>query len=634
MMRIGFAALVCFSVALASRADVGDPQIRTDHPWYPGELACSTFERLFVTQAEQYERATGRKVDSEEQKALASWFWRNTHYAHGEEGAENLWGGGFTKGDLRTREYWTGLFAHGFGLCGTTHSQWTAEMEFLLGHARGRGMGVTGHNSFEVWLTGGEYGAGRWALLDHDLSTVVFGPSGKRLLSIPEVIANQTQLTRRDFMPQKQNGWLVCGLHPGDGASYRDYNTAEYLAGYVGPPPMLQLRRGEMLRRYFAPGLESGKEFVFWGRNYNSGGIPGPERNWTWVNQPEQMFNSRTGPSGKTGQARFGNAVYTYTPDFRSGDYREAVVDEGDSHVTFEFNTPYIIAATPPNAKPWGIYDSGCSNGLVLRGNLSCDVAVSVNAGATWTKKSFADGLDFTDAVKGSRQYLLRLDAPAKSLANSRLTIRTVCQANTAVLPRLKDAGTKVTFAASHQAIASVGRTKPHAAQHVAAGSFDSPSVTLKVTSPRSEPLTTLFAAAHVASGNPPDSNIKFQIEASLDGGTNWKPFVTDWNITRRGEEPKDFWSQSFCYGSTPLDGVATNVLVRFTNSGHRNYLRAEAHAVYRTPTQDTTRVTFQWKDDSGEHTESREFSSAGDWQLKTGKSVQTRWVEFAVARR
>ena len=23
---------------------IGDPQVRADHPWYPGELACSTFD--------------------------------------------------------------------------------------------------------------------------------------------------------------------------------------------------------------------------------------------------------------------------------------------------------------------------------------------------------------------------------------------------------------------------------------------------------------------------------------------------------------------------------------------------------------------------------------------------------------
>src|SRR5205085_2227556 len=134
-------------------AGVGDPQVRTDHPWYPGELACSTFERLAATEAEVYERVTGTKPTTDEQKALAAWLWRNTHYAHGEEGAADLWGKGFSDGgDLRNREYWTGLFAHGFGLCGTTHSQWVAEMESLLGHGRGRAVGLDGHNSFEVFL--------------------------------------------------------------------------------------------------------------------------------------------------------------------------------------------------------------------------------------------------------------------------------------------------------------------------------------------------------------------------------------------------------------------------------------------------------------------------------------------------
>ena len=38
------------------------------------------------TQAAAYERVTGRKVESDEDRALASWYWRNLHYAHGEEG--------------------------------------------------------------------------------------------------------------------------------------------------------------------------------------------------------------------------------------------------------------------------------------------------------------------------------------------------------------------------------------------------------------------------------------------------------------------------------------------------------------------------------------------------------------------
>src|SRR5437588_954351 len=84
-------------------AGVGDPQVRTDHPWYPGELACSTFDRLFATEADVFARVTGTRPTTDEQKALAAWLWRNTHYFHAEQGAEDLWGEGFTRGlDLRT----------------------------------------------------------------------------------------------------------------------------------------------------------------------------------------------------------------------------------------------------------------------------------------------------------------------------------------------------------------------------------------------------------------------------------------------------------------------------------------------------------------------------------------------------
>src|SRR5207237_9541296 len=111
MIRMPLAALgLALPVLLATAAGsgVGDPQVRTDHPWYPGELACSSFPRLAATQAELYRHVTGTLPATDEQKAIASWLWRNTHYWHGEEGAQDLWGGGFTEGsDLRTREYWT-----------------------------------------------------------------------------------------------------------------------------------------------------------------------------------------------------------------------------------------------------------------------------------------------------------------------------------------------------------------------------------------------------------------------------------------------------------------------------------------------------------------------------------------------
>ncbi len=430
-----------------------------------------------------YKRVAGRPCVTDEDKALAAWLWRNTHYWHGEDGAEDLWGKGCGKGgDVRTREYWTGLFSHGYGLCGTTHSQWVAEMEARLGHGRGRAAGADGHNAFEVFLKGEAYGDGKWVLLDHDLSTVVFDPTGKRLLGLKEISADWKKLTDRGFKPERQRGWLLCGLHPGDNASYARHSSAEYLAGYAGPPPMVHLRRGETLRRYPQPGLEDGKTFVFWGRNCNTGDIPGPERTHTWVNQPDAMFGSKYGAGNKPGQARFANAVYAYTPDFASGDYKEGIVSEDAAQVTFEFQSPYIIAATPPNAKEWGIYDAGCKNGLIVHGKAECKVAISVDRGKTWADAGKVTGaIDLTDAAKGHRQYWLRLHTGAKALVDRGLTVTTVCEANASVMPRLKDSSTTVNFAASGRALASAGPTLPQATAHVVDGKFDSSAVTLGV---------------------------------------------------------------------------------------------------------------------------------------------------------
>jgi hypothetical protein len=618
-----------------SLAGVGDPQLGTDHPWYPGEADCSSWPRLFATQAAVYKRITGRDVRSDEDKALAAWLWRNTHYWHGEEGAENLWGQGFGKGlDSRTREYWTGLFAHGFGLCGTTHCQWVAEMQALLGHNRGRAVGTAGHSAFEVFLTGEPYGKGQWILLDHDLSTIVFDPQGKRLLGMRDIAPDWKRLTDRRFRPDRQRGWLLCGLHPGDNASYAQYNAAEYLAGYAGPPPRVNLRRGETLRRYLAPGLDDGKTFVFWGRNYNTGGIPGPERAHTWVNQPDAMHGSKTGAGYKPGQARFANAVFTYTPDFRSDDYKEGVIAEDDNQVTLEFQSPYIIGTTPANKDAWGIYAPGGRNGLVIQGKGGMQLSLSVDRGATWQPAGKLDGtLDLTDAAKGYRQYWLRLHAGAKALRDSGLSIRTVCQANASTMPHLSEGGSTVRFAASDTALVSAGPTLPQARSHLIAGKFDSPAVTLQLATPRGERPTTVYAAAHVRSGSPPDPRIAYQIEWSGDRGKSWQPVVRDWTVQRQGDEPKDFWSQSFCWGETELPVKAGPELqVRFRNNGGKAFARAEVHLAYAVPRRDAMQVSFAWTDDSGEKQASHTFGNKTGpavWKVNTGKQVRTRWVEM-----
>ena len=117
----------------------------------------------------------------------------------------------------------------------------------------------------------------------------------------------------------------------------------------------------------------------------------------------------------------------------------------------------------------------------------------------------------------------------------------------------------------------------------------------------------------------------------SVEVELTWKPVVTDWTIPRRGEEPPDFWSQSFCYGSAAVAGAdGSSIRVRFRNTGGKAYARAEAHLVYKTRGADATKVTFDWTDNAGPHRDAHVFGGrSGDWQLPTGRNVQTRWVEF-----
>src|SRR5205085_9986574 len=126
-------------------------------------------------------------------------------------------------------------------------------------------------------------------------------------------------------------------------------------------------------------------------------------------------------------------------------------------------------------------------------------------------------------------------------------------------------------------AVVSAGPTVEQARAHVVAGGFGTPDVTLELATPRREPVAAVYAAGQVASGNPPRPDVRSQIDSSTDGGRTWQPVVMDWTIPRRGEEPPDFWSQSFCYGSAAVAGAsASSVRVRFRNSGGQPYLRAE----------------------------------------------------------
>jgi hypothetical protein len=50
-MRLLVTAILFAAAAGFAWAGAGDLQTKTDHPWYPGEFSCSSFERLFATEA-------------------------------------------------------------------------------------------------------------------------------------------------------------------------------------------------------------------------------------------------------------------------------------------------------------------------------------------------------------------------------------------------------------------------------------------------------------------------------------------------------------------------------------------------------------------------------------------------------
>ena len=631
------ASLVLVAAGVAA-AGVGDPQVKTDHPWYPGELSCSTFERLFATQAELYQRATGKAVASDEDKALASWYWRNLNYFHCTEGPTDYWGAGYAKAsEPHTRDYWRGLFGYGYGLCYATHTQWHGEMDRLLGPGRSRGAGVRGHHSFEVFLTGGAYGKGRWALLDHDTSTVIFTPDGKRLMDVTELVADAASRQVTRFTAQRQHGWLAGGLHRTDAKAYAQFGVAYYAAGYAGPPPMVHLRAGETMRRYLAPGLEDGKTFVYWGINYNARGIPGPQRELTWVNQPEKMYQAKTQTRHNPGQARYANAVYTYKPDFASKRYKEGLIDESARHMTFEFYTPYVIAAAPPPAaakERWGVIKPGCTGGLVITGKMTCPVAVSTDRGATWQEAgAAADGMDLTDRVKGHSQYWIRFGAGAKQLAGTGLAMRTVCQCAPTMIPHVKGGKNAVTFAASGQAFTSAGPNSDQA--KIVAGKLNSRSVTMELAAPRKARAVRVYAISRQASGCPPKA-CDYNIDYSTNGGKTWKPVVKGWQPTRRKPEPKDWWSHSFCHGDAALKRVSGPVRLRFFNTGGMPFTRVEGHLVYEVPTASAVKVTFAWKEGKELKTTSHTYKGFKPdkpdkaWAFTAGEKPETVWVEYA----
>ena len=208
-------------------------------------------------------------------------------------------------------------------------------------------------------------------MLDHDTSTVIFNLAGTALLSIPER-SRPINVTSRTFKPNDSTAGWYRGCIPTTLLAFTLVTiSAAYLSGYAGPPPMVHLRRGETLRRYLTPGLEHGKTFVFWVCNYNRGKIQGRNAISLGSNQLRRNAWSRDGTDGTIGRALWQRCLHLSARVLeRQLSRKESLTRVTTSDIRVP-DSLFDRSATPPNSKPYGIYETGCKNGLVLRGKAS-----------------------------------------------------------------------------------------------------------------------------------------------------------------------------------------------------------------------------------------------------------------------
>ena len=410
-------------------------------------------------------------------------------------------------------------------------------------------------------------------------------------------IEELTHADRKAYLTNRaakdNRGWLP-ELYPGDGAgTYTSIGFYALLCGYAGAPPVVHLRPGETLRRFPRPGLGEGPRgpLVYWGICVD--GMDGPNRHITYLNDPEHCFSAAARPWSEgdpARRARFGNAVFTYRPDFSSGAYRAGVAAEDEKSVTFEHCSPYLIAAKPANKK---CLQPGGTMGLVLHGTVGCQVCLSTDRMKTFSApQDFRDGLDLTDLVKGRYQYWLKFLAPAASLARNDITITTRCMASGYVMPQLKPNGTQVTFNASGLAATTLGPQAKAIRQNLVDGGLDKPSFTVRLRTPRGEKIQTVCWATRSPTGAPPNPELAFKAEYSTDG-RQWKLLRDDWRIVSPVPyQAPDTWSQSFFYGSKEIaPDAASEVRIRVSNNLGKRYQMGQFSLIYPVPNTARTKV-------------------------------------------
>jgi hypothetical protein len=689
-------------VALLLQA--GDPQLRTDDPYYPGEGALSTPAKCLQAAWATPRGPLGSGTNRE--KMIRLFLWRAEHYTHLYSPAvyvlPDITPSPKTDNPVMTDyDAMRAFFSYGWGLCGTNHGQMRAFVEAAGWTDRRRNL--NGDTGYEIFVDGG------WRYYNTDQYTLHFlsNDPAAHFASVDQVVSTPHRYIEWNpdlglgyRLPQANThgNYLdvagVTGVVANRARQWRDYytgvwnltpaaSTKMYGEGYTATPIAVRLRRGETFTRWLAPGgavADLGLAGpAWWGFN---DGAP-PLATYSFVQNAPARDEIPGGAEESRGLSSFGNVCYDWSPNLAAGEHLDGALSvtgtlnaggtpvlaaAGAATLVLHQYTPYTIAG-----RPVGGIDPALAalDGALLQANAVGSVAVelSVNAGATWTSIGALSGaaasIDFTDAVKGRNQYLLRLSFDGGEGLNT-LRLRTLGVMNQAVYPNLKSGTTQVSYQTGQvgalelspdlwtstsansttgivQKVSDSGNLAP---THYAGGSSwayestnNQPVVTTwKIVLPpqlagAGAAWKRIHAAGDFSVRNPPDGGPYAKIEISPNNST--------WTQIARYDVPTDgvlshFWTYGASSEAGSLGG--TTYYVRYTNynGGYTASVRSlRLAATYSTAASSVpVNVAFHWN--NGVEASSVHAVAAGAtsdaWAVATGTVAAQRKVVVSLA--
>lgn len=695
-----FVTVTCI-LAAPAWAQTGGPELKTDHPYFPGEAAMSTPSRA-VTHAMAIPRGSlGSSTNRD--KLIRLFLWRAEHYSHLDSPAIHALPGVAPDphgGNVLMTDYdsMRAMFSYGYGVCGTNHAQMRAFSDEMGWPDRRRGL--AGDTGYEIFVDGG------WRYVNTDQYTLHFlsNNGADHFASLDQVI--NTNHHYAEWNPDLGMGYRlpqanthgnyanfagVTGTVANRALQWRSYyadvwkvhngNVKMYGEGYTATPITYRLRRGETFSRWLQPdgavadlGL-AGR--IWWGYNWTSGG---PYSEWSFVQNAPARDEVAGGAEESRGQQRYGNGCFDWTPNLSNSEHLDGTAavtgtlavggspllrSNGSSTLVLEHFTPYTIAGRPTdNVDP----ANNAVDGALITANTvgTVGVEVSVNAGMTWASVGTLSGaggsVDFTNAVKGRNQYLLRLSFGDGEGFNS-LRVRTITMLSQAVYPNLKDGTTQVTYAATNtgamelspdlftstSANSTSGYVQKVADSGNVTGLFYGGGSTFAYQSTNNQPVSLTYQITmppRLASAGAQWKQISaagcFSVRVPPTGGPYGKIEVASaaagpWTQIAVYNPPADNeLSAYWVYGkSGALSG--TTYYVRYTayNGGYQQNIRfLRLFGSYSLPAPATaTEVTYEWNNGAAQsNTKSiAAGATASTWSISTGSNVVQKKVVIRV---